>query len=686
MSPKSPFRRHLASFTELLGSMRFAISLLMFICIASLIGTVLDQNQVTNQYIDQFGPFWYSLFNQFSIWNIYNSWWFLIIMAFLVVSTTLCLLRNTPKMLRDARSFREYVRASSLRAFPQRLEVELPEAPAQAVSKVGALLRGHGYRFKTREDADGVMIAAKKGSANRMGYIFAHAAIVVICLGGLIDSELPIHLQMWLGGKQPVVDNMFISEVPEDGRLSAANPSYRANMLLPEGSTSRFGIVAAGDGVLIQPLPFAIRLNRFVVDYYPTGMPSSFKSEVEVIDPNTGERFEKVIEVNEPLRYKGLAVYQSSFEDGGSRVTLEAWPVAAGESSANRFKVDATVGKSQLVTFQTNNGPQELELDVTNLRVINVENLDGTPPQPRAMIEHVAAVTGSAARLNNENLRNVGPSVEYRVIGADGQAYEYNNYMLPVQLDELSVFLLGVRTTPSENYRYLRLPADTDQSPTEFMRLREALNNDALRAEAASVFGQKSSRDSAQQALLQQGAKGVLDSFAFGGFEALVQRVPEADREAFLGFAIPMLQASLIELHQLARAQEGLEPFAQDRDPDWHARWNQAALLALANLPEYPAPVFFALSDFDKVEASVFQIARSPGKVTVYLGSLFLIIGVFSMFYIRDRRIWVWVKPEGHGSSVMAAMTSQRRNLDFHHEYQRFSTDLKQLASSKGET
>ena len=96
--------------------MRFAISLLVFICLASLIGTVLPQNRSAGAYIDQFGPFWFEVFDKFSLWHIYNSWWFLVTMAFLVTSTSLCLLRNAPKMLKEARSFRENIRASSLRA------------------------------------------------------------------------------------------------------------------------------------------------------------------------------------------------------------------------------------------------------------------------------------------------------------------------------------------------------------------------------------------------------------------------------------------------------------------------------------------------------------------------------------------------------------------------------------------
>src|SRR3546814_6356182 len=73
-------------------------------------------------------------------------------------------------------------------------------------------------KFKVRQEGDSSMLAAKKGSANRLGYIFAHAAIVVICIGGLLDSELPVRLQVWLGGKQPITQNMLISQ--EIGRAS----------------------------------------------------------------------------------------------------------------------------------------------------------------------------------------------------------------------------------------------------------------------------------------------------------------------------------------------------------------------------------------------------------------------------------------------------------------------------------
>src|SRR5690606_18101611 len=104
--------------------------------------------------------------------------------------------------------------------------------------------------------------------------------------------------------------------------------------------------------------------------------------------------------------------------------------------------------------------------------------------QPKAFGEHVAAVTGSAVR-EGKQFQNVGPSVEYQLTDASGQATEFHNYMLPVMLDGASVFLLGTRPDASQSFRYLRIPADDANSMKEFLQLRRALADPALRGEAA---------------------------------------------------------------------------------------------------------------------------------------------------------------------------------------------------------
>ncbi|WP_176400708.1 cytochrome c biogenesis protein ResB [Pigmentiphaga sp. NML030171] len=687
-----------ADLLELLASMRFAVSLLVFICLASIVGTVLVQNQPSNNYVNQFGQFWFEVFDTFSLYHVYNAWWFLLIMGFLVVSTSLCIIRTAPKMVRDMRSFREHVRENSLRSFHHRAEFASPEAPSRVAGSLAELLKRQGYAVRTRAEGPATLLAAKRGSGNRLGYIFAHTAIVIVCIGGLLDSELPIRLQIWLAGKKPLFENMAIADVPASGRLGLGNPSFRSSVLVPEGGKARNGIVMVDDGALVQPLPFTLELKKFIVEYYSTGMPRLFASEVEVTDNETGEHFPATIKVNEPLRYKGVTVYQSSFDDGGSSLELTGYALRGDQPYT--FPVSGKVGgTAQLVAdgAPASDALKDLTVEFSGFRPINVENFANGrvgAAEPKALREHVAAVSGSAARVGqNEDFRNVGPSVQYKLRDASGQAHEFHNYMLPVDVDGVKVFLSGVRTNPDEDFRYVRMPADADNSLKEFMGLRAILQDPQARALAARRFAHANrlasggAADGELTAQLQASAERALDTFADGGLQSIARfletNVSSGEQQRAADVVVKLLGGAMAELRAVERERAGL-PALPTSGPEAAAAvaWTQAAVGAMSDLFLYPAPVILGLKDFHHVQASVFQLSRTPGKNAVYLGCVLLILGVFSMFYIRERRVWLWVKPgqDGQGAQTLMAMTSQRRTLDFNQEFERLKADIAALS------
>jgi cytochrome c biogenesis protein len=81
--------------------------------------------------------------------------------------------------------------------------------------------------------------------------------------------------------------------------------------------------------------------------------------------------------------------------------------------------------------------------------------------------------------------------------------------------------------------------------------------------------------------------------------------------------------------------------------------------------------VLLELDDFKQVQASVFQVARAPGKTLVYLGAILLIVGVFAMLYIRERRLWIWLQPAPDGTRITTAMSATRHTLDGDAEFER---------------
>lgn len=669
--------------------MRFAVSLLTVICVASVVGTVLQQNQSVTVYIDKFGPFWAALFDTLSLFNVYNAWWFLLIMGFLVVSTTICVLRNAPSMMRDAVSFRDHVREGSWRSFPHRAETASALSCDSTAQRTALWLSKRGFRVRIRENGESRLVAARAGAANRLGYIFAHTAIVVICLGGLFDSELPIRMQIWLGGKQPVYENMRVADVPPSGRLSMDNLGFRGSALIPEGGQTSNGIVLVGDGALVQPLPFNIHLKKFNIDYYTTGMPSDFASDVVITDRETGEQFERTIRVNEPLAYKGVTVYQASFDDGGSSVTVRGYPLDGRPGAP--FEVSGTVGDTLELKDVAGSGATGA-LRFTALRPINVEDLEQAgAARPTAFGEHVAAVTGSAVR-ENTSLLNVGPSVEYQLVDASGQTTDYHNYMLPVMLDGALVFLLGTRADAADPFRYLRIPADAEHSMGEFLRLRAALADPASRQQAAQRFAQRNAAPGSPSAAAGEAMRAVedsamraLDVFATGGLQGITQfletNVPPDELPRAAEVVVRLLGGTLADLREIARERAGLAPLQDLTDEQFEREdaWLRLAVAGLSDLTLYPAPVAFVLSDFEHVQASVFQLNRSPGKLAVYTGCVLLILGVFAMFYVRERRVWVWIRPEGEGSRALLAMTAQKRTLDFNRDFERLSEQFGRL-------
>ncbi|MGZ4957810.1 MAG: cytochrome c biogenesis protein ResB, partial [Methylomonas sp.] len=102
--PQSTFRILL----RFLGSMNLAITLLVAIAIAAVIGTVVQQNQPYPDYVLKFGPFWFEVFKKLDLFNVYSSAWFLTILGFLVLSTSVCVYRNLPRILRDVNDYREH--------------------------------------------------------------------------------------------------------------------------------------------------------------------------------------------------------------------------------------------------------------------------------------------------------------------------------------------------------------------------------------------------------------------------------------------------------------------------------------------------------------------------------------------------------------------------------------------------
>lgn len=644
--------------------MRFAVSMLSVLSIASIIGTVLKQNEPYENYIIKFGQFWFGFFEKLGLYDVYHSTWFLIILLFLVISTSLCIYRNSPSMIKEWRTFREHATAKSLNAFSHQATYTVSSGMANTRQQLTQFLHAKGFKYKFKMQADGSeLIAAKAGTHQRLGYIFTHAAIVIICFGGLLDGNLPLKVQEILGYKRIETLDIPESKVPEISRLGINNPSFRANMTLPEGTSDNVAFVRVRDGYLVQDLPFRIALKDFRIEHYATGQPKSFESDIVITDPDLKMPLTKTISVNHPLTYKGIAIYQSDFQDGGTKLNFKVWDLFSKDNKPQILD-GAIFQKGTL-----GEGAEALKVEFNDFRKFNIINLSpdgkGKP-------------------------HNVGPNVTYKLRDTQGQAKEYVTYMQPMQIDGKHYFISGMRESVQEDFHYLRIPVDSDLSLNGFMDFRTAMFDASKYPEIARRLAQNvvaskdgSNKDAANRsaAVKKQFEDSVIQLmriFAQGGYNQVAQiiekSVPEKEREVAAKTYIKMINVAALEAYNMSLVANKKPLLVNNAETQTLI---QDSLNAFSDMFFYGAPYYLQLEQFEHKEASGLQLTKSPGQKWVYLGSALLVLGIFSMMYIRERRIWLLLKPAEN--QVHFAMSSNRKSLDFEQEFSLYRGQIESL-------
>ena len=446
---------------NLLRSMRFAVAILCVVAIAATTGSILEQSQPAVTYVSRYGEFWAAFFALCGLTDVYHAWWFYTLLGFMASSTTLCLWQNTPSMLRDMRSYRENKSIASLRNLDFHVELPVPEQN-RAHAGLASYLSSQGFRYKHSFTAGGSLLAARAGSARRAGYMLVHGAMVLICVGGLMDGQL----------------------------------SYRASVTIPEGATRNSGVIQQGDNIVQQQLPFSLRLKRFRIEHYANGQPKDFTSDLEIIDGGTV--LPVTLQVNHPHTYRGVTLFQSGFADGGSQVVLR-------QQGARAQDIQGSIGQDTPLLL---NG-QPATLEFTELRAINVFSKEATQGPAWNSQGHPG-----------DHSRDVGPSVAFHLRDKLGQADDWLVYQNAIEIDGLQYRVIGHRAAQEPEMRYLRIPLDADGSITAYQRLAAALADPQQRARAAQEVAARVG-DARLAATLSATSAALLEGFQRQGYRAV---------------------------------------------------------------------------------------------------------------------------------------------------------------------
>ncbi len=301
------------------SSVKLAVVLLIILAIVSVIGTVIQQNESPEKYLREYSQATVQLFEMLGFFDMYHTWWFVLLLFLFTANLTVCTLERLPHTLKIMTAPLKPIDEDSLKAVPFKKEFEFKGGTAKAEERAASVLKSRRYRYIETKGPGASQFITQKGVYSRLGVYITHLSIILIFVGALIGS--------FFGFKA------FLN-LPEG---QASKVVYLRNEPLWDQIMDALGIakspviVNPQVGVPAMPLGFIVRCNSFDVDYYigpsgmPTGMPSEYHSTLSVFNMEGERILDKRIRVNDPLSFHGITFYQSSYgtlQEGNGQVVL----------------------------------------------------------------------------------------------------------------------------------------------------------------------------------------------------------------------------------------------------------------------------------------------------------------------------------------------------------------------------
>ena len=261
-------------------SVKLAIITLIVLAVTSILGTIVEQNQPPAKYHQIYEDWAFALMDRINLFDMYHSTWFLLMLVLFTVNLSCCTIDRFPKMLKVVRNPRTKLDGSLEKSLSLSDRWKRKGPLSEWTGKYTEALSASFAKPKVTEDGGEVHLYAEAGVASRFGVYVTHLSIIIIFIGAIIGNVA----------------------------------GFKGYVNIPEGESVTQ--VPVRGGILMQDLGFTVRCNSFRLETYPSGQPKSYMSDLSVIDGGR-EALRKTIVVNDPLQYKGIWFYQSSYGQAG---------------------------------------------------------------------------------------------------------------------------------------------------------------------------------------------------------------------------------------------------------------------------------------------------------------------------------------------------------------------------------
>lgn len=292
---------------NLFSSITLAVVIFTVISITSIVGTIIEQQAEPEKNIKIIAKFVgesgavpvYRIIDALGFTDMFHAWWFFALLFIFASNLIICSIDRLPKILKAVKEPVSPLSPQAFNAMSVKREAILEGSLDAASAAAGSALDKIGFKAAKQSGSGETQFFAEKGRYSRLGVYVTHLSILIIMTGAIVGLQL----------------------------------GFNGHLNLLEGTSSSAAYHFNGKEI---PLGFDIHCDDFEVSFYDNSdTPKSYKSWLRIIE-NGKEIVKKEIEVNIPLKYKGITFYQSSYGFAPSKDSVFRFSV----SSSNGVKQD----------------------------------------------------------------------------------------------------------------------------------------------------------------------------------------------------------------------------------------------------------------------------------------------------------------------------------------------------------
>ena len=239
----------------------------------SVIATLLPQGQPGAESLSGTYPLVYSILNTLQLFDIFHSFWFVILTTLLALNLIFCTWYRL--LAKPAPGQNGGGKINVPLGEPTEL-FDIPRNFPHETRRIEGLLAKRFRRLARSDQEDETVFKGEKGLLSTFGVYLIHASILMILLGAVLDAFF----------------------------------SIKGGMQIAEGEMEN--VLYLEDGRGVKKLDFSVQCDRFTLTLYDTGAPKMYRSDLTFIKDQRPVQKSAIL-VNHPTTFGGLRFYQASY-------------------------------------------------------------------------------------------------------------------------------------------------------------------------------------------------------------------------------------------------------------------------------------------------------------------------------------------------------------------------------------